>query len=48
MSRILLDTHFVMFLAGDYPSIRSAEAEALETATLPWLVSAISIREIRM
>jgi len=48
VSRILLDTHFVMFLAGDYPSIRSTEAEALETATLPWLVSAISIWEIRM
>lgn len=48
MTRLLLDTHFVIYLAGDVTRIRPAEADALEAAEPPWLVSAVSIWEIRL
>ena len=48
MTRLLLDTHFVIYLAGDIRAIRPAEVGVLAAASGPWLVSAVSIWEIRL
>lgn len=48
MTRLLLDTHYVIYLTGDVEALRPAEVKALEEASTPWLVSAISIWEIRL
>ncbi|MEQ8433528.1 MAG: type II toxin-antitoxin system VapC family toxin [Oceanicaulis sp.] len=48
MTRLLLDTHYIIFLVADPERLRPVEHDLLEHADAPLLVSAVSIWEIRI
>jgi PIN domain nuclease of toxin-antitoxin system len=48
VTRLLLDTHYVMYLAGDQDRLSRAEKAVLDQVDQRLLVSAISIWEIRL
>ena len=48
MTRVLLDTHYIVFLAAAPDRLKAAERDFLEHAGEPLLVSAISLWEIRI